>query len=52
LEEFESGLKNESSIIRDVTSRVDYDLSASFEASTVVAQESVGQAIGGIGSSM
>ena len=52
LEEFESGLKYESSIIRDVASRVGYDLSVSFEASTVVAQESVGQAIGGIGSSM
>ncbi|XP_011006073.1 PREDICTED: BSD domain-containing protein 1-like isoform X3 [Populus euphratica] len=52
LEEFGSGLKNESAIIRDVASRAVHDLPASFEASAAVAQESVGQAIGGIGSSM
>jgi len=45
-------LKNESAIIRDVASRAGHDLPASFEASAVVAQESIGQAIGGIGSSM
>eukprot|EP00258_Populus_trichocarpa_P047576 XP_024463595.1 BSD domain-containing protein 1 isoform X2 [Populus trichocarpa] len=52
LEEFGSGLKNESTIIRDVASRAVHDLPASFEASAAVAQESFGQAIGGIGSSM
>ncbi|KAL3582855.1 hypothetical protein D5086_017187 [Populus alba] len=52
LEEFGSGLKNESAIIRDVASRAVHDLPASFEARAAVAQESVGQAIGGIGSSM
>ncbi|KAB5545438.1 hypothetical protein DKX38_013550 [Salix brachista] len=52
LEEFGFGLKNESAIIRDVASRAVHDLPASFEASASVAQESFGQAIGGIGSTM
>jgi hypothetical protein len=45
-------LKNKSAIIRDVASRAGHDFPASFEASAAVAQESVGQAISGIGSSM
>ena len=45
-------MKNESAIIRDVGSRAVHDLPASFEASAAVAQESVGQAINGIRSSM
>ncbi|KAG5240978.1 BSD domain-containing family protein [Salix suchowensis] len=52
LEEFGFGLKNESALIRDVASRAVHDLPASFEASASVAQESLGQAIGGIGSTM
>ncbi|KAF9678078.1 hypothetical protein SADUNF_Sadunf08G0174500 [Salix dunnii] len=52
LEEFGFGVKNESAIIRDVASRAVHDLPASFEASAAVAQESFGQAIGGIGSTM
>jgi len=39
LEEFGSGLKNESVIIRDVAWHVVHDLPASFEAIDVVAQE-------------
>jgi hypothetical protein len=39
LEEFGSGLKNKSAIIRDVASHAVHDLPASFEANTAVAQE-------------
>jgi hypothetical protein len=39
LEESESGLKNKSSIIRDVASHAVHDLPTFFEASTAVAQE-------------
>ena len=48
LEEFGSGLKKETAIIRDVASRAVHDLPASFEASAAVAQET----IDGIGSTM
>ncbi|CAK7332957.1 unnamed protein product [Dovyalis caffra] len=48
LGEFGSGLKKETTIIRDVASRAVHDLPASFEASAAVAQE----AIDGIGSNM
>ena len=48
LEEFGSGLKKETAIIRDVASRAVHDLPASFEASASVAQET----IDGIGSTM
>jgi hypothetical protein len=41
LEEFGSGLKNKSAIIRDVASRAIHDLPASFEASAAVAQECI-----------
>ncbi|KAG6786864.1 hypothetical protein POTOM_008481 [Populus tomentosa] len=52
LEEFRSELKNESSIIHDVPSHAGDDLPVSFETNIVIAQESIGQAIGGIRSSM
>jgi hypothetical protein len=42
-------LKNKSIIIRDVASRASHDLPTSFEASAIVAQESIRQAINGIG---
>ncbi|KAJ6981059.1 hypothetical protein NC653_024446 [Populus alba x Populus x berolinensis] len=48
LEEFGSGLKKETAIIRDVASRAVHDLPASFEASAAVAQET----IDGIGSTV
>jgi hypothetical protein len=55
LEEFGSGLKKETAVIREVASRAVEDLPGSFEASASVAQESlesVGQAIDVIGSSV
>jgi hypothetical protein len=39
LEEFGSGLKNESAIIRDVALHAIHDLPVSFEASAAIAQE-------------
>ncbi|KAJ6313584.1 hypothetical protein OIU77_014969 [Salix suchowensis] len=48
LEEFGSGLKKETAIIRDVASRAVHDLPSSIEASAVVAQET----IDGIGSTV
>lgn len=55
LEEFGSGLKKETAVIRQVASRAVEDLPGSFEAGASVAQESlesVGQAIDDIGSSV
>ncbi|KAG2721640.1 hypothetical protein I3760_02G090900 [Carya illinoinensis] len=55
LEELGSGLKKETSVIRDVASRAVKDLPASLDAGASVAQdslESVGQAIDDIGSSV
>ncbi|KAJ6430959.1 hypothetical protein OIU84_018465 [Salix udensis] len=48
LEEFGSGLKKETAIIRDVASRAVHDLPSSIEASAAVAQET----IDGIGSTV
>ncbi|XP_059459646.1 uncharacterized protein LOC132189125 [Corylus avellana] len=55
LEEFGSGLKKETAVIREVASRAVEDLPGSFEVGASVAQESlesVGQAIDNIGSSV
>ncbi|XP_050240335.1 uncharacterized protein LOC126689250 [Quercus robur] len=55
IEEFGSGLKKETSVIREVASRAVTDFPASLDAGTSVAQESlesVGQAIDDIGSSV
>ena len=55
IEEFGSGLKKETSVIREVASRAVMDFPASLDAGTSVAQESlesVGQAIDDIGSSV
>ncbi|XP_030973530.1 protein DOS2-like [Quercus lobata] len=55
MEEFGSGLKKETSVIREVASRAVMDFPASLDAGTSVAQESlesVGQAIDDIGSSV
>ncbi|KAL5541715.1 hypothetical protein UlMin_009425 [Ulmus minor] len=55
LEEFGSGLKKETAVIREVASRAVKDLPESLEAGAAVAQdslESVGQAIDDIGSSV
>ncbi|EXC05727.1 hypothetical protein L484_011308 [Morus notabilis] len=55
LEEFGSGLRMESAVIRDAASRAVKDLPASLEVGATVAQESlesVGQAIDDIGSSV
>ncbi|KAF7813716.1 BSD domain-containing protein 1-like [Senna tora] len=55
LEEFSSGLKKETAVIREVASRAVMDLPASLDVGASVAQESlesVGQAIDDIGSSV
>uniref|UniRef100_A0A5B7A4D4 Putative BSD domain-containing protein 1-like n=2 Tax=Davidia involucrata TaxID=16924 RepID=A0A5B7A4D4_DAVIN len=55
LEEFGSGLKKETAVIREVTSRAVKDLPTSLEAGAAVAQESlesVGQAIDSLGNTV
>ncbi|KAA8548554.1 hypothetical protein F0562_000179 [Nyssa sinensis] len=55
LEEFGSGLKKETAVIREVTSRAVKDLPTSLEAGAAVAQESlesVGQAIDNLGNTV